>query len=71
MMTPERAVVLTEHSHCDYCGEAMPHAIYGQRFCSPACRVEGKAQEQRVARQLWRRAGRPMIEDEQQQQERR
>jgi predicted nucleic acid-binding Zn ribbon protein len=53
MMTPERAVVLTEHSHCDYCGEAMPHAIYGQRFCSPACRVEGKAQEQRVMASGW------------------
>lgn len=57
MMTP---IVLTEHSHCDYCGEAMPHAIYGQRFCGPACRAEGKAQEQRTVRELWRRAGKPM-----------
>jgi predicted nucleic acid-binding Zn ribbon protein len=66
-MLPARAVpVLRQNSHCCFCGEAMPHAIYGQRFCSPECRVDGKAQEQRVARELWRAAGKPMTIEQQQ-----
>jgi predicted nucleic acid-binding Zn ribbon protein len=52
--------VLTRHSHCDACGGDMPkHARFGQRYCSPGCRAAGKAEEERVARRLWREAGRP------------
>jgi predicted nucleic acid-binding Zn ribbon protein len=50
---------LTLHSHCNHCGEAMPYAKFGQRFCSPECRAEGKADEQRAAFRLWRDMGRP------------
>ena len=52
-------VLMTQHSHCEACGEPMPKARFGQRYCSQGCRERGKSEEGRVARRLWREAGRP------------
>jgi predicted nucleic acid-binding Zn ribbon protein len=52
-------VLMTQHKHCNVCGEPMPKARFGQRYCSQGCRAAGNAEEERVARRLWREAGRP------------
>jgi hypothetical protein len=65
-MSNERAFVLSQASHCSFCKQSMPNARYGQRWCDAVCRAEGRAQEQRAAHRLWREAGRPMFDDEQQ-----
>jgi len=56
--------LLTQHARCGYCGDLMPGARYGRRWCSADCRREGKAEEQRAARRLWRESGRPTFEEE-------
>ena len=55
---------MTQHRRCRHCGEPMPYARYGQAYCDAVCRRQGKAEEQRAARRLWRESGRPMFEEE-------
>lgn len=57
-------VLMTQHKHCDACGEPMPKARFGQRYCSQGCRAAGSAEAERVARRLWREAGRPRENEE-------
>jgi predicted nucleic acid-binding Zn ribbon protein len=54
-------VLMTQHTHCNACGEPMPKARFGQRYCSQGCRAAGNAEAERVARRLWREAGRPKL----------
>jgi hypothetical protein len=42
----------------------MPKARFGQRYCSQGCRAAGNAEAERVARRLWREAGRPRENEE-------
>ena len=59
-----RDLLLTRHRCCDHCGGPLPDR-FGQRFCDADCRALGKAAEQRAARELWRQAGRPMLDEQQ------
>jgi hypothetical protein len=47
---------------CRECHESFLPRVAGQAFCSRSCRRISKANETRAARELWRRAGRPMFE---------
>jgi hypothetical protein len=44
---------------CEVCGKDYRPRTTDQRFCGDECRRKKKASEQRVARKLWRDAGRP------------
>jgi hypothetical protein len=44
---------------CRYCGESFRPRVPDQVFCRRWCRHEGKKADGRVARSLWRAAGRP------------
>jgi hypothetical protein len=55
---------------CANCQTMFRPRVSGQRYCRTWCRLEAKAAEGRAARRVWWRAGRPMIEDDQQQRER-
>jgi hypothetical protein len=48
---------------CGCCSRLFQPQREAQRWCCPACRAEGKAAEQRSARELWRRQGRPMLDE--------
>jgi hypothetical protein len=50
---------------CECCGEMFRPHVPDQRFCRPWCRLKVKAKEGRSARRVWWRAGRPIIEDKQ------
>jgi predicted nucleic acid-binding Zn ribbon protein len=51
---------MTLHRHCNLCGEPMPTARFGQRYCDGFCRREGQLAEAKAARRFWIEAGRPM-----------
>ena len=59
----EIAGVLSRHNHCNYCGEPLLGARFGQRYCSAICRANGRAAEARAARRAWVLAGRPKAEE--------
>jgi hypothetical protein len=48
---------------CGCCSRLFQPQREAQRWCCPACRAEGRAAEQRSARELWRREGRPMLDE--------
>jgi hypothetical protein len=56
--------------NCAYSGAKYRPKVDDQRFCRRWCRMQGKAAEGRAARRVWWRAGRPMVEEEQAEQER-
>ena len=48
---------------CGCCSRLFQPQREAQRWCCAECRAEGKAAEQRSARELWRRQGRPVLDE--------
>jgi hypothetical protein len=48
---------------CGCCSRLFQPQREAQRWCCPECRAEGRAAEQRSARELWRRQGRPVLDE--------
>jgi hypothetical protein len=48
---------------CGCCSRLFQPQREAQRWCCADCRAKGKAAEQRSARELWRREGRPMLDE--------
>jgi hypothetical protein len=52
-----------ERRACDFCSHAFTPQLDSQRFCGPRCRQQGRALENRAARQVWADAGRPIAQE--------
>jgi hypothetical protein len=53
---------------CLWCGRKYLPYVPDQKYCGPYCRNKAKALEAKSARRVWWRAGRPLLEHEQERQ---